>query len=149
VRWAIDVFGTFKAAVEDGIYPGLLQHGIEIIIGHFTKKLAACLACFMALCGRTQGALNCVENWCREIGLSVNADKTTMILFTNNRNIGIFYIPRLVGTELKMTDQMKYLGVILDKSLIERRILKIGYAKQNADMKNKKFLDHKLSSSLS
>jgi hypothetical protein len=32
VRWAIDGFGTFKAAGEDGIFPGLLHHGIEIII---------------------------------------------------------------------------------------------------------------------
>jgi hypothetical protein len=32
VRWAIDDFGTFKAAGEDGIFPGLLQHEIEIII---------------------------------------------------------------------------------------------------------------------
>jgi hypothetical protein len=27
------------------------------------------------LCDRLQGALNYVKNWCREIGLSVNADK--------------------------------------------------------------------------
>jgi hypothetical protein len=44
------------------------------------------------LCDRMQGALNCVENWCREIGLSVNADKTKMVLFTNNRKIGVFII---------------------------------------------------------
>jgi hypothetical protein len=43
VRRAIDGFGTFKAAGEDGIFPGLLQHEIEIIIGHITKKFAACL----------------------------------------------------------------------------------------------------------
>jgi hypothetical protein len=49
---------------------------------------------------RMKGVLNCVENWCREIGLCVNADKTTMVLFTINRKIGSFYIP------------MKYLGVI-------------------------------------
>jgi hypothetical protein len=60
-----------------------------------------------------QGALNCVENWCKEIGLSVNADKTTMVLFTNNRKIGGFYNPKLFGTQLRMTDQMKYPGVIL------------------------------------
>jgi hypothetical protein len=58
------------------------------------------------LCDRIQGALNCVEHWCREIGLSVNADKTTMVLFTNNRKIGGFYNPRLFGTELRMTDQV-------------------------------------------
>jgi hypothetical protein len=32
VRWAIDGFGTFKMAGEDRVFPGLLQHGIEIII---------------------------------------------------------------------------------------------------------------------
>jgi hypothetical protein len=64
-----------------------------------------------------QGALNCVENWCREIFLSFNVDNTTMVLFTNNRKVGGFYNPRLFGTELRMTDQVKYLRVILDKKL--------------------------------
>jgi hypothetical protein len=49
---------------------------------------------------RFQGALNCVENWCREIGLFVNAAKTKMVLFTNNRKIGVFYNPRIFDTEL-------------------------------------------------
>jgi hypothetical protein len=73
--------------------------------------------------------LRYVENWCREIGLSVNADKTTMVLFTNNRKIGGFYNPRLFGTELRMTDQVIYLGVILDKKFdwkahLENRVRK-------------------------
>jgi hypothetical protein len=59
----------------------------------------------------------------------VNADKTKIVLFTNNRKIGDFYNPRLFGTELRMTDQVKYLGVILDKKLdwkahLENRIRK-------------------------
>jgi hypothetical protein len=73
-----------------------------------------------------QDALNCVENWCREIGLSVNADKTTMVLFTNNRKIGGFYNARLFGTELRITDKVKYLGVILDKKLDWKEHLKMG-----------------------
>jgi hypothetical protein len=40
-----------------------------------------------------------------------------MVLFTNNRKIGAFYNPRLFGTELRMTDQLKYLRVILNKKL--------------------------------
>jgi hypothetical protein len=36
---------------------------------------------------RMQSALSCVENWCREIGLSGYADNTIMALFTNNRKI--------------------------------------------------------------
>jgi hypothetical protein len=40
-----------------------------------------------------------------------------MVLFTNNRKIGGFYNPRLFDTELRMADQVKYLGVILDQKL--------------------------------
>jgi hypothetical protein len=48
----------------------------------------------------------CRMSWCTEISLSVNADKTTMVQFTNNRKIEGFFNPRLFGTELKMTDQV-------------------------------------------
>jgi hypothetical protein len=37
-------YWPFKAAREDGIFPGLLQYGIEIIMGHITNFFAACLA---------------------------------------------------------------------------------------------------------
>jgi hypothetical protein len=36
-RWVIDGFGTFKAEGADGIFLSLLQHRIEIIIGHYYK----------------------------------------------------------------------------------------------------------------
>jgi hypothetical protein len=39
VRWAIDDFGTSKVARGNGIYPGLLQHEIEIIIKLNSKML--------------------------------------------------------------------------------------------------------------
>jgi hypothetical protein len=37
---------------------------------------------FITICNFMQKALNCVQNWCGEIGLNVNADKTSMVLFT-------------------------------------------------------------------
>jgi hypothetical protein len=40
-----------------------------------------------------------------------------VLLFTNNRKIGGFYNPRAFGTKLRMTNEVKYLGVILDKKL--------------------------------
>jgi hypothetical protein len=40
-----------------------------------------------------------------------------MVLFTNYKKIGGFYNPRFFSTELRMTDQVKYLRVILDKKL--------------------------------
>jgi hypothetical protein len=38
-----------------------------------------------------QRALHCLQNWCGEIRLNVNADKTYMILFTKRRNFEGFF----------------------------------------------------------
>jgi hypothetical protein len=45
-----------------------------------------------------------------------------MVLFTNNRKIGSFYNPRLFGTELRMTDQVKWLRVISSRVISSRVI---------------------------
>jgi hypothetical protein len=37
------------------------------------------------ICDLMQRALNCVQNWCGEKGLNVNADKTSMVFFTKRR----------------------------------------------------------------
>ena len=58
-----------------------------------------------------------VGKWCRESGLSVNPDKTGLILFTKKRVISAFSRPKLFGKQLVMTNKVKYLGVILDSKL--------------------------------
>ena len=70
-----------------------------------------------------------VEEWCEESGLSVNPEKTGLILFTNKRRILTLNTPKLFGTRLTMTNKVKYLGVILDEGLtwryhIEERVNK-------------------------
>jgi hypothetical protein len=45
--------------------------------------------------------------WCRGVGLSANADKTSMVLFTNNKNLVGFKKPILFGTELQLKNQLK------------------------------------------
>jgi hypothetical protein len=59
-----------------------------------------------------QNALYLVQRWCEQVGLSVNPNKTTAILFTKNRNLDGFIKTRLFGIELEMQTQVKYLGVI-------------------------------------
>jgi hypothetical protein len=43
IRWAIEGFGSFKSAGEDGIFPALLKNGIKILSGPLVKIFTACL----------------------------------------------------------------------------------------------------------
>jgi hypothetical protein len=62
-------------------------------------------------------ALKIVENWCVEQDLSVNPQKTEMMLFTRKTKVPEFRLPKLFGTQLKLTDKVKYLGVTFDPKL--------------------------------
>jgi hypothetical protein len=77
------------------------------------------------ICDLMQRALSCVQNWCGKIGLNVNADKTSMVLFTKKR--------KTFDTELILNNQLKYVGVILGSKLnwkfrIDNRIRKASIA---------------------
>ena len=61
-----------------------------------------------------QQALRTVEQWCRLVGLSVNPDKTNMVLFTKKRNSNGVRPLQFFGSELVCVDQVKYVGVIMD-----------------------------------
>ncbi|XP_046145898.1 uncharacterized protein LOC123989236 [Osmia bicornis bicornis] len=68
------------------------------------------------LARRLQKAITLVESWCRSHSLSVNPSKTELVLFTRRRRF-YFKAPHLFGTQLQLTDEVKYLGVTLDKKL--------------------------------
>jgi hypothetical protein len=74
----------------------------NVIIGKFLSTV----------CELMQKALFIFRTWCREVGLSVNADNTSKVLFTNNKKLVVFTKPTLFGTELQLKNQVKYLGVI-------------------------------------
>lgn len=57
------------------------------------------------------------ENWCRSNGLSVNPNKTGLILFSNIRNYALPLPLSLFGSELTLQLDTKYLGVTLDRKL--------------------------------
>jgi hypothetical protein len=43
IRWAVNGFGSYKTAGEDGIFPGLSQQGIETLVVPLCKILTGCL----------------------------------------------------------------------------------------------------------
>ncbi|KAI5731976.1 hypothetical protein M8J77_019254 [Diaphorina citri] len=64
-----------------------------------------------------QHALAIVENWCNNERLRVNPEKTTIIPFTRRLLNSNVETPTLFGTKLAMANEVKYLGVTLDKKL--------------------------------
>lgn len=78
-----------------------------LIPGHFAS----------VACNLMRNALRIVENWCREHNLTVNPAKTELVMFTNKRNLGPFTIPTFFGKDLTLSEEVKYLGITLDRKL--------------------------------
>ena len=68
-------------------------------------------------CEVMQAALNRVQRWCEDYGLSVNPDKTEMVLFTIKRTLAGLVPIVFFDKELERTNKVKYLGVVLDSKL--------------------------------
>ncbi|KAI5753143.1 hypothetical protein M8J77_023972 [Diaphorina citri] len=64
-----------------------------------------------------RSALLEVEHWCGEVDLNFNPNKTSLILFTNKRNMEGLVAPTLFGKRLSFSNEVKYLGVNLDPKL--------------------------------
>ena len=64
-----------------------------------------------------QCMLRRVRSWCSRTGLSVNPDKTELVIFTRKHEVGDFRAPIFGGKRLEMRDSVKYLGVTLDRKL--------------------------------
>jgi len=58
----------------------------------------------------TQSALNVVAKWAVKEGLNISPNKTAVVPFTNRRNIEGLGPLKLHGKDLKMVDEVKYLG---------------------------------------
>jgi hypothetical protein len=63
---------------------------IESALGHKIFAFGAFLDVEGAFDNK-QKVLFIVQTWCWEVGLSANADKTLMVLFTNNRKWSILF----------------------------------------------------------
>ncbi|CAK1600286.1 unnamed protein product [Parnassius mnemosyne] len=69
------------------------------------------------VCDLTQAALRIVERWCREHDLTVNPNKTVLVMFTQKRKLNNYHPPSLFSTKLQLSSEVKYLGLTLDSKL--------------------------------
>jgi hypothetical protein len=64
-----------------------------------------------------QSALEIVEGWCLKEKLQVNPSKTSLIPFTNKKNLEGLRFPTFFNKLLKIAGEVKYLGLTLDRRL--------------------------------
>ncbi len=65
-----------------------------------------------------QGSFRVVDNWCKTKGLSINPEKTEVVLFTRKRKTeGIERLEQQV-VKLNLSKEVKYLDTILDDKLM-------------------------------
>jgi hypothetical protein len=64
-----------------------------------------------------QRAVHTVETWCDEVGLSVDRDKTNLVVFTKKRKLDGFFEALLFGVTLHRSESVKYLEVTPDSPL--------------------------------
>jgi hypothetical protein len=96
---------------EGGVYAkGYADDICLLAIGKFPNTVS----------GLIQWALGTVEEWCSEHGLTVNPDKTRLVVFTRKRKLPGFFQPCLFGRTVQRSMLVKYLGVILDSRLTWR-----------------------------
>jgi hypothetical protein len=66
--------------------------------------------------GYLQEAVDALEDWFRLWRIDVNPEKSSALLITRRRVVPVGQV-QMFGRDIPWKDQVKYLGVILDKSL--------------------------------
>jgi len=72
----------------------------------------------LAPCNLMETALSTLSRWTAVCRLGVSPEKTEPVLFTRKYKVPNLILPKLHQTRLTLSNQAKYLGVILDKKLL-------------------------------
>lgn len=109
--WCLIMDGLLKRLTDNRLYAqAYADDGLVLVTGQFLG----------VVCDRMQSACRIIEEWSEEVGLSINPEKTEMVLFTKKRDKKGFRPPRLFGKPLALSREVKYLGVVLDEKLTWR-----------------------------
>ncbi len=106
--WNLVVDGLIRIINDSGVYAQAYADDVVILVsGKFAPTVTELLS----------GALGRVSLWCEQVGLTVNPRKSTVVPFTNRRKLEGLGPVIMQGEHLELSNQVKYLGVILDRKL--------------------------------
>jgi len=61
-----------------------------------------------------------VQQWCSRTQLSINPQKTVIVLFTRKRDLRGLKEPTLTGHKVQLITDIKYLRLTFDKGLTQK-----------------------------
>ena len=106
--WSLVADSLLEWLSAQGVFgQGFADDGTILLVGRV----------MITICEIMQRILSGVERWCNERQLSVNPEKTEMILFTRRYKPDKVCPISFYGTELTLSTSVKYLGVHLDSKL--------------------------------
>ena len=106
--WILTLNPLLQILEKEGFHVTAYADDLVVMVsGKFPQVLA----------DRLQIGLRKVETWTRETGLNANPAKTELVMFTNCHKVPDIRCPRLGGATLQLSEQAKYLGLILDRKL--------------------------------
>jgi hypothetical protein len=112
--WSLVVDDLIWGLNNDGYYTVGYADDIAILInGKFPHTASEVL----------QTALYSFQQWCERTNLSINPNKTVIISFTRKRNIKGLKEQILFSKTIQLSNEVKYLGITLDKGLIWKKQL--------------------------
>ena len=110
--WLLVVDELLSSAVAKTVRIVAYADDIALLVsGKFPSTLSEIL----------ESALGELGRWAERGGLRINPSKTELVLFTRRRKVEDFRRPRVKGTMLSLSTEVKYLGIVLDSKLDWRR----------------------------
>ena len=103
--------------VVDNLLTNLSEEGCQVVGYADDILIIRCGPFLYTLMELTQGDLRIVEACCRSTGLGVNPDKTEVMVFTRKYKWDRTCRLTLNGKALKLSKEVKYLGVTIDSKL--------------------------------
>jgi ribonuclease HI len=106
--WSLVIDDLLERLNRSGVYAQGYADDICIMVaGKFQGTISELL----------QNALKLTERWCLDEDLSINPNKSVVVPFTTKRILNDLKCPRLFGKVISFSNEVKYLGIILDGKL--------------------------------
>lgn len=107
---------TLWNVLYDGVLELELPQGISLVAYADDLAVVTVAKTALEIEEKTNHALSCIDNWMKNHGLELAPEKSEAVLLIGRKTCSPVHI-HINGTQIQLSDSVKYLGVILDTRL--------------------------------